>query len=78
MSNHSITYAIELDPEDFGFWSGAEDRMNDATEEQKEQVYERLEEWFDALLIDGEIPSDTDVNDFVWFECDDIFFPEEG
>lgn len=34
---------------------------------------DRIEE----CLSYGDIPTDTDINDFVWFEYDDIFFPEE-
>lgn len=52
-------------------WSGARDRWVDATDDQKESVWERLNDW-----LSGDIPSETEVNDIVWFECDDIFFPE--
>lgn len=53
-------------------WSGALDRWKDATPEQCEAVYQRLEEWFD-----GTIPTITQINDVIWFDCDDIFYPEE-
>ena len=53
-------------------WSGARDRWIDATDEQKEEVWSRLEDWFY-----DEVPTMTEVNDTIWFECDDIFFPEE-
>ena len=46
--------------------------MDDATEEQRQLVCARLEDVF----VD-DFPTETDVNDFVWFECDDIFYPEE-
>lgn len=69
-----MKYYIEQDPKDFQFWGGARDRMNDATEEQKEAVYERLEEY----TTDGTDWSETAINDFVWFECDDIFFKEDS
>lgn len=62
----------EVDPEDFEFWGGAKARMDDATEEQRQLVCARLEDVF----VD-DFPTETDVNDFVWFECDDIFYPEE-
>lgn len=64
-------YKTNFDFDSFEFWSGAKTRMNDATEEQRDAVKERLEEVFD-----GEIPTDGQINDFVWFGCDDIFFPE--
>ena len=66
-------YKVEFDINRFKFWSGAKDRMDDATEEQRRQVEERINDVF-AL---GEMPTDDDINDFVWFECDDIFYPEE-
>lgn len=48
--------------------------MDDATPEQRLAVYERLK----ALSECSEERWSTgDVNDFVWFECDDIFYPEE-
>lgn len=50
------------------FWSGAKDRWNDATDDQKELVWDRIQD-----IFMGEIPTETEINDFVWFECDDIF-----
>ena len=69
-----ITYETTIEPCEFEFWSGAKDRMDDATEEQREAVYARIEEWAGCMT---EPPTETDINDWVWFECDDIFFPEE-
>ena len=68
-----ITYETTIDPYEFEFWSGAKDRMDCATEEQREEVFARIEEWAECA---GPI-TETTVNDWVWFECDDIFFPEE-
>lgn len=62
----------EIDPEDFEFWAGARDRMASATEEQRQMVYARIE---DAFADD--LASEIDINDLVWFDCDDIF-DEEG
>ena len=59
------------DLDDF-FWSGARDRWVDATDEQKQEAFDRLCEYAE----DGEIDAGQ-ANDIVWFECDDIFFPEE-
>ena len=64
------------DIDNFGLWSGAADRWNTATDEQKEAVYDRL---CDYEMAGNEIPQeDVCINDFIWFECDDIFFPEEN
>lgn len=67
-------YKVEFDIDRFEFWSGAKDRMDDATPEQRRLIDERIRDVF-AL---GEMPTDDAINDLVWFECDDIFFPEEN
>ena len=41
----AIEYEVCIEPERFEFWSGAKDRMDDATEEQREAVYARIEEF---------------------------------
>lgn len=65
---------LNLEDLDDFFWSGAKDRWHDATDDQKERVWERIQEW---LWETGEdIPSETEINDLVWFECDDIFFSD--
>lgn len=47
-----------------GFWSGAKDRWDDYNEEQKAYLEEIASECeFDTL---------TQVNDFVWFDADDL------
>lgn len=60
------------DMSDF-LWSGARDRWQDATDEQRQAVWDMLEDVFYE-----EIPDETTVNDFVWFDCDDIFSTEEA
>lgn len=65
-------YKVEFDFDHFNFWSGARDRIESATESQKQKVKERIEEYF----YDEE-PTKTEINDLVWFECDDIFDNEE-
>ena len=73
MSNYTISYTVTADIDNFEFWSGAKDRMNDATDDQREQVYERIVEYLEYC----EDASECAINDLVWFECDDIFFSEE-
>lgn len=50
--------------------------MNDATPEQREAVYQRLEIWFGGSV--SEEQTETYINDIVWFDCEDIFFPNES
>jgi hypothetical protein len=54
-------------------WSGAKDRIDTATDEQITATAERIAEYYS----DSEAVSETTLNDLVWFECDDIFYPEE-
>lgn len=69
-----MQYVVEFEPCNFQFWAGAKDRMDVATDEQREAVYDRIEEFYGCSEC---LPSETDINDLVWFECDDIFFPDE-
>lgn len=73
VSNYTISYTVTTDLDCFEFWSGAKDRMDGATDEQRERAYERIAEYCECC----EDVSETTINDLVWFECDDIFFPEE-
>lgn len=54
-------------------WGPARDLWNKASDEQRQAVWDMLEDVFY-----NEIPDETSVNDVVSFECDDIFFPEEA
>ena len=61
---------LEIDPEEFEFWGGAKARMDNATEEQRQLVYARIED-----MSTDEFPTVGEVNDFVWLRCNDIFYP---
>lgn len=67
----------EIDPHDFSFWSGAADRMEQATEEQRHEIFCRIEELSDIAAESGQPLTDIDINTYVWFDCDDVF-DEEG
>lgn len=61
---------------DFGFeelkdnsWSGALDTLEDIEKANKE---EELMELLEQVFFD-EIPTDTEVNDYLWFERDEIY-----
>lgn len=61
----------EVDPEEFEFWGEAKARMDNATEEQRQLVYARLKD-----IFADEIPTEGEVNDFIWFKCNDIFYQD--
>ena len=44
-------------------WSGAADRIADLTDHQIDVLEQNLEDVFY-----GETPTETEVNDFIWFE----------
>lgn len=50
-------------------WSGAKDTIEALTNKQINVLEEHVESLF---AYDDEIPSATDVNDFIWFETDTI------
>lgn len=56
----------EISLKDFEFWSGARDRAKNCTVED----FESIEEMFEELYPEG--MTDTEINDFFWFEFDTI------
>ena len=52
----------------------AKRKWDDATEVQKDLVWQLIN---DIFAINGNIPTESEINDFVWLQCDDIFFPED-
>ncbi len=65
---------IDINDLDHMLWSGAKQRWDDATDDQKERVWDSLMDSVNAQMDStGDIPTKTEVNDFIWFECDDIF-----
>lgn len=53
-------------------WSGAKERWSEADDNTREAVWERLCEWCEGI---DELPTITQINDILWFECDDLFYP---
>ena len=50
-------------------WSGAIDTLKAIEEADKE---EELMEYLE-VVFEGDIPDETEVNDFLWFESDEIY-----
>lgn len=76
-----IKYVVTLESKeelDYLLWGGAEEKWRSATEAQKEEVWNILEEMFNnGIEADTTVNALTSINDFVWFSCDDIFYPNE-
>ena len=62
-----MKYYVEESLRNFNFWSGAKDTADCLTLEQIDTIEQYLEECY----ADGEI-SDTEINDFFWFERETI------
>lgn len=61
-----MNYTKEFDINEFEFWSGAKDWFNDFKQaDMLDILAQRIEEVFE-----GKTPSDTDINDYVWFDDD--------
>ena len=65
-----MQYKANFDIENFEFWGGAEHVFNRCVQEDKLEELERLIE--DTFC--GSVPSDIDINDFVWFDAEDLIF----
>ena len=63
---------IDINDLDNLLWSGARQKWDGATDDQKEAVWDSVEAAFG-----DEAPEMVELNDFIWYDCDEIFFPEE-
>lgn len=53
----------------FDFWGGAEQVANQInSRDDADKIWNDLDEYFSNF---DEVPSETEVNDFVWFEAED-------
>lgn len=65
-----MKYISERNLSDFPFWSGGEDAMEriSSSPDYNEEVLEQ----FLQDCFGGETPTETEINDFLWFEQDYI------
>lgn len=64
-----LEYTERFDVRTFQFWGGAKDRVESLDWEQLGVLGEHICE---AFLSADITPTATQINDFVWFECDDF------
>lgn len=62
-----MTYKVENSLKCFGAWSGGKDTLDVLIEKGD---CEEVEAIIDSLYADGEIPTETAINDLLWFERD--------
>ena len=53
-------------------WSGARERWQEADEDTRRAVWDRIKEYVESI---DEVVDITQINDLIWFECDDLFYP---
>lgn len=63
-----MEYKVEKSLRDFEFWLGALDNARLLSPEELDTIEEGIEE----CTADGDIWTETEINDFVWFETDTI------
>lgn len=64
---------VDVNDLEYELWCGAQERWEAADEDTREAVFDRICDW----TADEEEVDMTTVNDLIWFECDDLFFPED-
>lgn len=66
-----MVYSKEFSVDTFPFWSGARDTFDDVCKADK--AYE-LQFLIEEMFADNETPpTETEINDFVWFEREFIY-----
>lgn len=70
-----MNYSVEFNIEKFEFWQGAKNVVKIIKEK-----YGNLDELNDLILVvfDGQLPSETEINDFVWFDAIDMLNENEN
>ena len=59
-----MVYSKDFSVDSFEFWSGGKDTVDDVRRAEKmDELQSQIEEQFS-----DRIPSETEINDFVWFE----------
>lgn len=58
-----MTYKVEKSLKDFDFWSGAIANAKNLTDEEFDLIENYLEE-------SGELMTETEINDFFWFDME--------
>lgn len=68
-----MQYTVDFDVNQFGFWAGAKDVYSRILEDDR---VDELQELITEVFCDH-TPSDTEINDFVWFDVENIMYPED-
>ena len=64
-----MEYKVETSLEDFEAWAGGKDTLDVIIDKGD---CDEVEAFIESCFCDGEMPTDTAINDFLWFERDFI------
>lgn len=72
---NNMKYYKEENAENFEFWSGARDTINIIESIDNEHATNYLQAFYEHLeeVFDGQDCSETDINDYAWFDSEYIF-----
>lgn len=63
-----MTYSKEFNVDTFPWWSGAKDTIAEVKKAKKmDELQQLIEETF-ATRVPNRVPTETEVNDLVWFD----------
>lgn len=66
-----MKYTVEENLDNFKAWSGGKDTLDELW---AHDVVGRAEEYIEMIFADREeLPTDTEINDILWFERDEIY-----
>lgn len=66
-----MKYTVEESLQDFKAWSGGKDTLDDLW---AYDVVDKAEEYIDMIMdCREELPTQTEINDILWFESDEIY-----
>lgn len=65
-----MEYKTDFDVWTFPWWSGARDTIKDIENAGK---MDELDDHIENVFADGEMPTDTDINDYVWHDRDTVY-----
>ena len=64
-----MKYTVDFNVNKFSFWSGAKDTIEDV---ERYGLMKELGNLIEEIFAE-ETPTDTEINDYVWFERDEIY-----
>lgn len=65
-----MVYQVDDSLTDFPFWSGAKSNADMLTYDELQQLDDVLPEYFNTA--DGQLPTQTEINDLFWFDFDTV------